>query len=277
MTLDLVVHSDRRILLIDYKGYKRVTPAAVNPQLATGALALARASGRDEITVAIVYLGASWLPADVATLSVFELDMHAVRLREMLTSSDRGLHTGPWCEYCHAFLACPEQKVLALRAGNGEIALRVESMIPFHGDAEATEGYALYQQVRIVATRMRAALTARAIERPIPLGSGRFFGRVDKQGNEKLDGDTVHRVVTQLHDRETADRAVIRSATKTRLDDALKGKRGAAKAVLDAVRTAGGATRSAGSEIAEYDAGPRLVVSADNEPKQLAAPAESPV
>lgn len=269
MTIDLIVHGERRILVVDYKGYRPVTPAAVNPQLLTGALAVARASGRDEITVAIVYLGASWLPADVATLGVFEFDMHAGALRAMVASSDRSLHAGPHCEYCHAFLSCPEQRALAVRAGDGQIAVRVEAMIPFDDDAEASEAYDLYQRIRVVATRMRAALAARAAERPIPLGGGRFFGRVDKQGNERLDGDMVHAVVTELHDRDTADLAVTRSATKVRLEAALKGKRGAVKKVLDVVRERGGATRNAGSEICEYTAGPRLVTSEDGAPKQL--------
>lgn len=268
MTLDLIVYGERRILVIDYKGYRKVTPAAVNPQLLTGALAVARASGRDEIMVAIVYLGASWLSADVATLGAFELDMHAGVLRAMVASSDRSLHAGPHCEYCHAFIPCPLQREIAAQAGNGTMAVRVEAMIPFDDDAEASEAYDLYQRIRIVATRMRAALTARAAERPIPLGNGRFFGRVDKQGNERLSGDVVHAVVTELHDRDTADRAVIRSATKKRLDEALKGKRGAAKKVLDVVRERGGALRTAGSEITEYEAGLKLVTT-DDEPKQL--------
>lgn len=274
MTIDLIVYGERRILVVDYKGYRPVTPAAVNPQLLTGALAVARASGRDEIMVAIVYLGASWLPADVATLSVFELDMHAGTLREMVASSDRSLHAGPHCEYCHAFLSCPEQKALAVRAGDGQIAVRVEAMIPFDDDDEAREAYDLYQRIRVVATRMRAALTARAAERPIPLGGGRFFGPQQKQGDREYDGPAVHAVVSAIPGlgRDVADKVVEMVATQAKFETVVKPlvKRGkfaeTKRAVFDAVERLGKMSRKSTTEICEYTAGPRLVT--DDEPKQ---------
>jgi hypothetical protein len=268
-TIDLIVYGERRILVVDYKGFEEVTPAATNPQLATGALAVARASGRDEIMVAVVYLGASWKPADIATLCVFDLDMHAARLREMMTSVDRSLHAGPWCKYCHAFLSCDEQKRFAAEAGGGALAVRVEAMIPFQDDEDAAEAFDLYERVKLVAQRMRAALYARAAERPIPLRNGKMFGPHTKLGNEKLDGDVVYATVKDRYGQDVADAAVARHATKTRLEAALKGKRGAVKAVLDAVRAAGGAARSSGTTIEEYEPGPRLV-EAPEEPKALA-------
>lgn len=271
MTLDLVIHGDRRILLIDHKGFEQVTPAATNPQLATGALALARASGRDEITVAIVYLGAAWLPADVATLSALDFDMHASRLRDMMTSGDRTLNVGKWCKYCHAFLSCPEQAKLGKSAGGGELAMRVETMIPFANDEDALAAYELINRIGILYDRLKAALHARAADRPIPLGSGRMFGRIAKQGNEKLDGNTVHAVVKELHGLAAADAACPRTATKKAFVAALTGKRGAVPKVLKEVRARGGSERKAGYEITEYDAGPRLV--SDPEPEQLPAPA----
>lgn len=277
MTLDLIIYGARRIIVLDYKGYKEVASAAENAQLATGALAVARASGRDEIVVAIVYLGASWKPADVATLSAFDLDMHAARLREMMTSTDQSLHVGPWCEYCAAFNAadgsiqCPEQQKLALAAAGGELAVRIESMIPFDNDDDAAAAYDLLDRIKLVAKRLSAALYARAAERPIPLGGGRMFGRIEKLGNEKLDGDVVYEVVKELHGQDVADAAVVRSATKKRLDEALKGKRGAPALVLKEVRDRGGATRTAGTAYEEYDVGPRLVDDGrDSEPKTLA-------
>jgi len=258
-TIDLNVANERRILVVDYKGFEPVTPAAVNPQLASGALAMARASGRDEVDVAIVYLGASWKPADVATLGALELDMHAARLREMMTSTDRTLNVGPWCKYCHAFTSCPEQRQLAEQAGGGALAVRVEAMMPFQDDGEAAQVYDLWQRVKVLSKRMGDALHARAAERPIPLGNGKMFGRHQKLGNEKLDGDVVYATVKAQFDQDTADAAVARVATKKRLEHALKGKRGAMKCVLDAVREAGGATRAATTTIEEYDPTPRLV------------------
>jgi hypothetical protein len=266
-TVDLLVRGARRILVIDYKGFEPVDPVASNAQIATYALMVARAGGYLEVTVAIVYLAAPWIPADVATLTVFDLDLHAEVLRAAVVSQDKSLRINKHCKYCPGFHDCAEQKRLAADAGGGALAMRVEAMVPFENDVEAADAYDLMKRIGILYGRIKAALTARAIERPIPLGNGRFFGPQAKQGNEKLDGDTVHAVVAELHDRDTADRAVIRSATKVRLEAALKGKRGAAKRVLDVVRERGGATRSAGTEICEYTAGPRLVT--DDEPKQL--------
>ncbi len=271
MTLDLIIYGPSRIVVVDYKGYREVTGAAENKQLATGALAVARASGRNEITVAIVYLGASWRPADVAVLSAFDLDTHAAVLRGMMTSSDRSLRTGPWCEYCAAFMSCPEQKQLARQAGSGEIAMRVESMIPFADDGDAAEAYDLYRRIRIVATRIQAALYARAAERPIPLGRGKFFGRHEKLGDREYDGTIVHRVVAEQLGRDIADQVVEMTSSQARFERIVKplaerGKFAALKrAVFAEVDRLGGMTRKRTTMIEEYDAGPKLIAAPEPE------------
>jgi hypothetical protein len=196
-------------------------------------------------------------------------------LRAMVASSDRSLHAGPHCEYCHAFIPCPLQREIAKQAGNGAIAVRVESMIPFDDDTEAAEGYALYQQIRIVATRMRAALTARAAERPIPLGNGRFFGRVEKQGDREYDGATVHAVISATPGlgRDVADQAVEMVATQTKFEAVVKPlvKRGkfaeTKRAVFGEVERLGKMERKPTTAIEEYESGPRLVTA--DKPKQL--------
>ncbi len=267
MTIDLIVYGERRILVVDYKGFEEVTPAATNPQLATGALAVARASGRDEIVVAIVYLGASWKPADVATLCVFDLDMHAARLRDMMTSTDRSLHAGLWCKYCHAFLSCNEQKRIAAEAGGGALAVRVEAMIPLQNDEEASEIYELYERVKLVAQRMRAALYARAAERPIPLRNGKMFGKHTKLGDREYDGPTVHAVVAAHPElgRDIADRVVEMVASQAQFERVVKPlvKRGkfaaTAKAVFGEVERLGKMKRKETTTIEEYEPGPRLV------------------
>ncbi len=273
-TIDLIVYGERRILVVDYKGFEEVTPAATNPQLATGALAVARAAGRDEIDVAIVYLGASWKPADIATLCVFDLDMHAARLRAMMTSTDRSLHAGPWCKYCHAFLSCDEQKRLAAEAGGGALAVRVEAMIPFQDDEDAAEGYELYERVKLVAQRMRAALYARAAERPIPLRNGKMFGKHTKLGDREYDGPTVHAVAAEMLGRDIADKVVEMVASQAQFERVVKplvprGKFAAtAKAVFGKVEQLGKMQRKATTTIEEYEPGPRLVTVPD-EPARL--------
>ena len=80
----------------------------------------------------------------------------------------------------------------------------------------------------------------------------------------------VYETVKRLHDQTTADAAVARVATKKRLDAALKGKRGAAKAVIEAVRAAGGAERKTTTTIEEYDSKLQLVADDDDPPPALA-------
>lgn len=265
MTLDLVIYGEQRIIVVDYKGFEEVTSAAENAQLATGALAVARASGRDEIVVAIVYLGASWKPADVAILSVFELDMHAARLREMMASSDRSLHPGKHCKYCHAFLSCPEQRKIAEQSAGGEIAIHVEAMIPFERDEDAADAYDLLQRIKVVVSRISAALYARAAERPIPLRGGRVFGKVTKPGDREYDGATVHAIVAEKLGRDVADQVVEMTSTQVRFKEVVsklvqRGKFEAKKReVFAEVEARGGMKRKETTTICEYDPGPKLV------------------
>lgn len=262
-TIDLLIRGNGKLTVVDYKSFEDVDPAASNAQLATYALMVARAVGLDEVTVAIVYLAAPWRPADVATLYSFDLDAHADRLRRLMIGGDKTLRTGKHCKYCPAFHDCPEQRQLGEQASGGVLAARVEAMIPFESDDDAKLAYDIWQRVIVFQKRLSAALHARAAERPIPLGNGRAWGRLEKQGNEKLDGDVVWQAVKELHPG-LEDTAVVRHATKKRLEETLKGKRGAVPAVLKLVRDRGGATRSAGYEFAEFEFGPRLVTDGDS-------------
>ncbi len=251
MTIDLIIRGSGRIVVVDYKGFEEVDDAETNAQLATGALAVARAGAYTEVTVAIIYLGATWKPPSVALLCEFDLNLHADRLRALVASSDRTLRVSKHCKYCPAFHDCPEQKMLAVDAGGGALAIRIEGMIPFANDDDAADAFDLMQRIKTLTTRIHAALYARAAERPIPLRNGKWLGKVQKQGNEKLDGDVVYDVVKALHGQNVADAAVIRSATKVRLKAAVKSAP-AMKAVLDEVRSLGGSKREDKEAIEEY-------------------------
>lgn len=257
MTLDLVIRGNGRIVYVDYKSFEEVDSATDNAQLATGALALARAAGLDEVTVAIVYLGAEWRPADIAVLGPLDLDAHAVRLRDLVRSDDRTLRVNKHCKYCPAFHDCPQQRQIATDAG--ALATRVEQMVPFQDDDDAADAYDLWQRIKVVVARMGAALHARAADRPIPLRSGKLFARVEKPGNEKLDGDVVHRVLKEQFSPEIADAAVVRTATKKRIGEALKGRRGAEKAALAAIRLAGGVSQKPSYGFEEQDPQPKAL------------------
>lgn len=265
-TVDLVVLGTGGALVIDHKSYEEVEPAATNTQLATYALMVARAAKRDEVTVAVNY---KMRAPDIATLDTFDLDAHAARLKRLhldvahaKANPTAALKTGKHCKYCKAFLSCPLQSDLQIEVTSGDAVMAMESRIPFGDDTEAARAFDLLQRIKMLTTRLSAALHARAAERPIPLPDGRVMGPVEKQGNEKLDGDVVYAVVKEQHGQSVADAAVIRTATKKRIKDALTfvtGKGQAASAerkVLEVVRERGGATRETRTVVEVHDADP---------------------
>lgn len=261
--LDLIVKNKRRIIVVDKKGFERVGPAESNEQTLTYALMVARCYGYDEVTVVIYYeLGG----VDVAVLSALDLDAHAERLKTLLVDVARAqveptkfLAMGRWCKYCPAFLSCPKQHALTLEVGSGTMAMQVESRIPFDDDDDAAQAFDLLQRVKMIAARIQAGLYARAGQRPIPLLNGNVLGPREKQGNERLDGDIVYQVIRDQHGQGIADAAVERKATKKRIGEALvfagsKGERAKLeRAVLEEVRSRGGAKREAKTVIEEYE------------------------
>lgn len=266
-TVDVEGRGNGLLVVVDRKGFEEQTPAERHPQVRFLALAAARVQSADRIVVAIrPEIG----PMDLSEVDpMFDLDViaHDVKQRVIRAAAVRSearsgkpvqFNTGRWCRWCPAFDDCPRQRelrALVVRDDDDpDLALQT-----FVDDDSAADVYALWKRIGILHKRIGEQLYRHAAARPIPVGNGKMFGRVAKQGNEKLDGDEVWRVVRELFDDQIADRAVARQATKKRLEDALKGKRGAMKRVLDLVRQRGGATRTTGYEIAEYEPGPRLL------------------
>lgn len=285
-TVDVEGRGPGVLVIVDKKSFEAVTPAAANPQVRFLALAAARHQPADRIFVAINHELAG---LDVAEIDpVFDLDVIAHDTRQLLIRSAAvradaragkpvAFNVGRWCRWCPAFADCPKQSELTTLVRRDdedpELALRLVL-----DDDSAQDVYALWKRIGILHKRISQQIHAYAAHRPIPLGGGRFFGKIDKQGNEKLDGDVVWQAVRALYPG-VEDTAVIRTATKKRLEEALKGRRGAMKKVLDLVRELGGATRNPGTAIEEYEAGPRLVASddsSDNNKQLPEAVAESP-
>lgn len=259
-TLDLLAVGSR-LVVVDYKRYLEVDAPDTNAQTTTYALMAARHFRRDDVTVAIAYLGAGRERTEIAELGAFDLDAHAAALRQLhadvlRAASDPQPNPGKWCQFCPAFMSCPKQQDLQLQLTNGITALQIESQLPFQDDETAADAVELLEKVRLVHARLRAAVYARAADKPIPLRGGGYLGTVIKQGNEKLDGDKVYDVLRERHGQAIADAAVVRSATKKRLKEALAftgGKVAAEeRAVLDEVRARGGAKRETKSVVEVY-------------------------
>jgi hypothetical protein len=270
-TIDAEGRAPGVLVVVDRKSFDEVTPAASNPQVRFLALAAARALSADKIQVAINHELAGLDAAEIDPM--FDLDVIAHDIKQLVVRSAAiresarageavPFNTGRWCRWCSAFAACPKQQELRSIVEQGETHPAI-ARAAFLDDEDAPDVYDLWKRLGILHKRIGQSLYAFASSRPIRLSSGKMFGPVQKQGNEKLDGDVVYQVVRDLHGADLADRAVVRQATKKRLDEALKGKRGAAVAVLKVVRERGGSERKASTAIEEYEPGPKLLQETD--------------
>jgi hypothetical protein len=275
-TIDVEGRGPGILVVLDRKGFEAQSPAERHPQVRFLALAAARVEPADRVVVAIrPEIG----PMDVSEIDpVFDLDViaHEIRQRVIRAAGVRkrarageaiSFNTGRHCRWCPAFAACPKQAELRalVQLDDEHPELALSTLVD---DETAADVYELYKRIGILHKRIGQQLYAHAAVRPIPIGNGKMFGKHEKLGNERLSGDVVYQVVKAHHGQAIADAAVTREATKTKLEATLKGKRGAAKAVLAEVRELGGATRKAGETIGEYEAGPRLVTDTE-EPKQI--------
>lgn len=267
-TADAIAIGDDVVVVVDKKRFNPdVTRPAQNAQLHIAALALCRAHKKERAEVAILH---EVRGLEVAELDVLDLDTFAAEAKQILEDATRArwaarngdqlpLREGPWCRWCPAFAACPKKLALKKEVDAHPIVVSPDApMLPFRDDDDAANAYEFADRVRMLLKRLDAALYARAAERPIPLRSGKLFGKVVKEGNEKLDGATVYAVVREKHGQGIADTAVVMSATKTRLKEALdlagvKNKAGAERAVLEEVRARGGSRRDQKETIDEYD------------------------
>lgn len=271
-TIDVEGRGSGMLVVIDRKGFEAQTSVASHPQVRFLALAAARVQPAERIIVAIrPELG----PMDIAEIDPgFDLDAIAHDVKSLLIRSAAvradaragrpvTFTTGRHCRWCPGFASCPRQSELKALVKLDDTHPELALQLVLDADS-APDVYALYRRIGILHKRIGQTLYSYAAHNPIPLGGARFFGRVDKLGNERLDGDKVHEVVSEMYP-DRADAATTRTATKKRLEDALKGRRGAMKAVLDAVRARGGSERKATYEVEEYEAGPKLVTEGEME------------
>lgn len=275
-TADVVGRRGELVIVGDVKSNDPNVPrAAVNAQVHIGALALSRAYGLVDAHVFIDHL---LRPFDVAELDLFDLDAFAVEAKRIMDVAAEGvlaysdetralnLRTGSWCRWCASFDACPKQQALSIEVRSGAAANRVELLIPFRDDDSAADAYEFLGRIKMLSKRLGEALAARAIERPIPLPSGKVYGQVKDTSNERLDGAKTHKVIVELYDRETADAAVEMHATKKRLGEALKARvpKGAAaeatRKVLARVKLAGGVEQKDKVSLEEYDPGDQRAI-----------------
>lgn len=265
-TADVVGIGADVIVIGDRKSFDpNVSRPEHNGQLKLLALAACRAHDRERADIAIQH---EVRPFEVAQLDALDLDSMAAEARDVLLSAARAakdfraglpipLVTGKHCRWCAAFNDCPKQKDLVQLVTTNAADNQVELLLPLADDESAANAHEFAQRLRMLLKRIEAAVYARAAERPFMTRTGKMFGKVVTQGNEKLDGDVVYEVIKTKYGQSIADTAVIRSATKTRIKEALgfvgaKSVAAAEKEVLAEVRAKGGSKRETKEVIEEY-------------------------
>lgn len=271
-TVDVEGRGDGMLVVVDRKGFEVQTPADRHPQVRFLALAAARVEPADRIIVAIrPEIG----PMDLAEVDpVFDLDViaHDVKQRVIRAATVRSdarsgkpvaFNTGRWCRWCPAFDDCPRQAELRALVTRPDDDPELAMLTTVVDETDAPAVYELYRRIGILHKRIGQSLHAMAASRPIPIGGGKFYGRREKLGNERLDGDVTYTVVRDLHGQAVADQAVERSASKAQLKRAFKAAglkvAPAEAAVLAEVRARGGASRKPTYEFEEFTAELQLV------------------
>ena len=274
-TADVVGTLGDSVYVGDYKtGNGWLPDPADSWQLLLGALCASIIAGKDSAVVEYVKLVDPTNPRKLrAELGFFDLQDFARRLRELWTrvatmraNVERvGLGNirpveGPHCRYCPAFDACPKKRNLLANVESGALDHDVRITWADITPANAAQCYRQFLTVDQLAKRMRSAIYAYAGREPIDLGDGRMFGKVDKAGNERIDGDAAYPVIVEMLGSEFAEDACGRTCTKSGIRGALskhaaKGTRAKReRELLAALRGAGAATRKESSAVEEYSA-----------------------
>ena len=217
-TADLVISGVGRLICVDWKGHR---DNGSREQLRFYALALARATGAESVTIAVHYESGRLV---VTELDDIELDAFAAELRGIVARAADPMElprASSQCRYCPAFSACPEQRALAAQASGEALWQRVE-LTSLARDEDARDFYELTNRVGVLYKRMRDKLAARAVAHPIPLGDGKVYGIRKTKGNDELDADKAYTVARDTYGQAFADDMVTRDATKAGIKRAAK-------------------------------------------------------
>jgi len=278
-TLDAVAVSFDAVLVPDWKtGWAPIAPPARNHQLRFNALLAARAFDRWHAVVEIVRIREDGsVHRQRAELDAFELVVvqQEVRAVHEKVQAARALYAekgeaalqpveGPWCRYCPAYPHCPSKKTLALRvaAGDEDDAAQLELLT----DEVVARVWVRIQEARAFLGHVEQRMREYAYGRPVHLGPagkpGIWLGRIEKPGNELLDGRTAWAVLAEMRGQKIADEVVevycskkaVEQAVRKTLDKAKKEKISkATESVIDEIRRRpGGVTRKPSSTVGEY-------------------------
>jgi hypothetical protein len=131
---------------------------------------------------------------------------------------------GPWCRYCNARAACPA-KTATIR----QLVLDTQPIAPMKviTPEDARRAYAMFHPMKQALKQVEGALYAYAKLDPIFVrteddGSERWFGELERPGNEEVSGPIAHAVLTEIYNGQVANAAVEYTATKTAIGAAVR-------------------------------------------------------
>lgn len=217
MTIDIIGVGPDRGFNGDWKtGYQSLPPVRRNWQMKLGALAVARAFGRDEMESQLIF-AREGKPVrrdrevfDAADLAVMAGEVAArwdQTLEDRRDFYERGImpdtSKGSWCKYCPSRHLCPAQHALIQAAiGHAEsanIARQVSVMTP----VQLGEAYRKLKLLEPAIKELKDAIFARASFDPIPIGTEAdgtelWLGETEKLGNRELDPDITEQVLLEV-------------------------------------------------------------------------------
>jgi hypothetical protein len=235
-TVDVLGVTDDAVYVGDYKsGWGDVPPARSNRQIHFAAVAATIAYGKASAVGEIIRTRPG-APPWISRAEFSALDLMTMRgeLRgiDALVEGERvsravgydpTVTEGPHCKYCPSVHSCPAKKSLALELGGSALATAgdlVGELTP----ATAAEAWRRVQIIEELCKIVRGQIRDYAWQRPIPLGRGRYLGRVESRGRDTIDGDALHARASELYGDEIAELAApaVRAGAKKHIDAALR-------------------------------------------------------
>lgn len=271
MTLDVIALADDHVAVWDYKRGDALR-ASKSWQLRTGAVAASRLWGKPAARVSMIRYVGSNPSFSTKWLDAFDLANAADALRELYVRVTAAaadyrngrpleLAEGDWCKYCEAFNACPAKTAALKRLATGAMVDEMELMLPLSKEMAAV-AYGRWRQAKQLLKRVEAALHAFVkVNGPVEVEPGVMWGEVERRGNEVLDGQVAHAVLTEMFGGDTANVASKFEISKTSITRAIKALEDGEpiaprqRHALEVIAERGGVSRRASTtRCAEYDA-----------------------
>lgn len=254
-TLDLVeVDEDGLLIVSDYKTGRdqaQTLVAATDPQLRTYAWLAAKLFGFDHVYAEFRHASVDGIRAeshDIAKFDAFELDLIEQEVREDIARPRVALAPQPGAHcaadgYCPIRGTCPATAKAVAVVLEEAAAARVELDKAIKSEAHAALLFEQLATVEEAITVLKAVLQQYTTTRAIELSTGKWWGPVDRAGDDELTVDAQALFILRKHLGDLTDETLDISTSKAAIERAVKKlltrendtKRGAIKSRRDPI------------------------------------------